>query len=354
MKLIKYVIFLILLFIIGGAIFFGTKDGKFDVSETKFINAPAEMIYDQVKDFKNWQNWGPWFQIDPNIQISQSEKSEGEGATYSWKSKHKALGNVSIETKKVIPLKEINQEISAETRLGDSKSDIYWRFEETEKQGQTKVTWGVKGDPPFLEKILMSFREHDIVTGIGILFPEGLSNLDRNIIEEINKFVINVDGITDYDGGFYLYTASASKIADIRSKMGPLFGEVIDFTNKNKLQMTGMPFTIYNEIDEMNSSAIYSTCIPVENKIITPIGSTVLCGYMPKLTALKTTLKGNYSHLEMAYNKAYEYVTANNLQIHPKAKMFEIYRNDPSLVSNPADWLTEIYIPIVPLSNIQD
>ena len=56
MKLIKYVIFLILLFIIGGTIFFGTNDRKFDVSETKVINAPAELIYDQVKDFNNWQN----------------------------------------------------------------------------------------------------------------------------------------------------------------------------------------------------------------------------------------------------------------------------------------------------------
>ena len=354
MKLFKYLIFLILLFIIGGAIFFGTKDGKFDVSETKVINAPAEIIYNQVKDFKNWEHWGPWLQIDPNIQISKSKKSEGEGAIYSWKSKHEALGNVSVETKKVIPLKEINQEISVETVLGDSKSDVYWKFEETEKKGQTKVTWGVKGDPTFLEKILMSFRAHDIGTGVGILFPQGLSNLDSLAVEEINKFVINVDGVTEYDGGFYMYTTSASKIDDIRSKMGPLFGQVIDFTNKNKLQMTGMPFTIYNEIDKMNSSAIYSTCIPLEKKAITPPGSTILCGYMPQLTALKTTLKGNYDHLEMAYNKAYEYVAANNLQIHPTAKIFEIYRNDPSLVSNPADWLTEIYIPIVPLQNLQD
>jgi effector-binding domain-containing protein len=354
MKLIKYIIFLILLCIIGGAIFFGTKDGKFDVSETMVINAPAEMIYDQVKDFENWGNWEPWLEIDPNIQISLSEKSEGKGATYSWKSKHEALGNVSVETKKVIPLKEINQEISVETLLGDSKSDVYWRFEEAEKQGQTKVTWGVKGDPPFLEKILMSFREYDIVTRVGILLPKGLSNLDSLVIKEANKFVINVDGITNYDGGFYMYSTSASKITEIGSKLSQMLGQVSGFVGENKLQTTGMPFTIYNEIDEINATAIYSTCIPVANKVITPNGSTVLCGYMPKLTALKTTLKGNYNYLERAYDKANEYLTANNVQVQPTGQMFEVYRNDPSLVPNPADWLTEIYIPIVPLSNIED
>jgi effector-binding domain-containing protein len=354
MKLIKYLLFLLLLFIVGGVIFFGTKDSKFDVSETKIINAPAEIIYDQVKDFKNWQNWGPWFQIDPNIQISQSEKSEGEGTTYAWKSKHEALGSVSIETKKVIPLKEIHQEISVETMLGVSKSEVYWRFEGTEEQGQTKVTWGVKGDPSFLEKIIMSFRAHHVATGVGILFPKGLSNLDTMVIKEINKFVINVEGITNYDGGFYMYTTSASKISEINSKLGQMLGEVSDFVDEQNLQRTGLPFTIYNEIDEMNATAIYSTCVPVANKAITLNGSTVLCGYMPQLTALKTTLKGNYNYLEKAYDKANEYLNANNLQLHPTEKMFEVYKNDPSLVSNPADWLTEIYIPIVPLSNIED
>ena len=354
MKLIKYLIFLVLLFIIGGAIFFGTKDAKFDVSETIVINAPAEMIYNQVKDFKNWKNWAPWLQIDPNIQISQSEKTEGVGATYSWKSKHEALGNVSVETKKVIPLKEINQEISVETSLGDSKSDVYWRFEETEKQGETKVTWGIKGDPPFLEKILMSFRAHDIGTGVGILFPEGLSNLDSLVIKEINKFVINVDGITNYDGGFYMYLTSASKMTEINSKLGQMLRQVSDFVDENKLQMTGMPFTIYNEIDEMNATAIYSTCIPIANKVITPNGSTALCGYMPPLTALKTTLKGKYDYLGKDYEEANKYLTANNLQVNPTGKMFEVYRNDPSMIANPADWLTEIYIPIVPLLNIED
>ncbi len=354
MKFIKYLTFLTLLFLIGSALFFGTKDSKFDVSETKIINAPAEVIYNQIKDFKNWQNWGPWIQIDPNIQISQSEKSEGKGATYSWKSKHEALGNVSIETKKVIPLKEIYQEISIETLLGDSKSELYWRLEETETKGQTKVVWGIKGDPPFLEKILMSFSAPNIVARVGILFPKGLSNLDEVVIEKINTFVINVDGVTENNGGFYLYTASASKIADIGLKMGSLFEEVSDFMTKNNLQITGMPFTIYNDIDTMNASAIYSTCIPVENKVTTPIGSTILCGYMPQTVALKTTLKGNYTRLETAYNEANEYMRTSNLQRHPRAKMFEVYRNDPNLTANPADWLTEIYIPIVPLSNIKN
>jgi effector-binding domain-containing protein len=346
MKVLKYLFFLILICLIGGAIFFGTKDGKFEVSETKIVNAPAELIYDQVKDFKNWENWGPWLQIDPNIKISKSEKTDGEGSTYSWKSNHEALGNVSIETKKVIPLKEIDQELVIETLLGVSKSDVYWRFENTETPGQTKVTWGVKGDPTFLEKVMMAFREHDIGTGVGILFPLGLANLDSLVINEMNKYIIHVDGVTNYQGGYYLYNAAASKISEIGTKMGVMFGEVTEFMSYNKIEHNGMPFTIYNQMDEMNNSTIFSACIPVAERLITPKDSPVLCGYMEPVTALKTTLKGDYQYLGEAYAKANEYIAANNLNVDPAAKMFEIYRNDPGMEPNPANWLTEIYIPL--------
>ena len=85
MKIFKYLLFLILILLIGGAIYFGTKDGSFAVTETKIMNAPAELVYDQVKDFKNWKNWGPWMQVDPDIKLEYAEKTAGEGASYSWK-----------------------------------------------------------------------------------------------------------------------------------------------------------------------------------------------------------------------------------------------------------------------------
>jgi effector-binding domain-containing protein len=65
-------------------------------------------------------------------------------------------------------------------------------------------------------------------------------------------------------------------------------------------------------------------------------------------------LKGKYEHLSKAYDKAQNYIAENNLQVHPTAKMFEVYANDPGEVSNPAEWLTEIYIPIVAPVNPED
>ena len=347
MKILKYLVFLILIISIGGAIYIATKDGSFDVTESKVINAPAEMIYDQVKDYKNWENWGPWIQLDPEIKFNYAEKTAGEGASYSWTSDHMEVGNGSMTTTKVIPLKEIEQKIIFTTPIGDSQSDVYWLFEASNTPRQTNVTWGMKGRHTFLEKAFMALRNEDMETGIEKMFQEGLANLDGLVTEEMKKYSINVDGITTYEGGFYIYNSTASKKNEIGNKMADILGQVSGYIQENNIAKTGMPFTIYNQIDDLNGNVIFSAGIPIEERIITEAGSPVLCGYMEPITALKTTLKGNYEHLDEAYAKAMEYLTFQKIGMHPTAKMFEVYTTDPGLVPNPANWITEIYIPVV-------
>lgn len=351
MKILKYLLFLILILLIGGAIYFGTKDGSFDVAESKIINAPSEVVYDNVKDYKNWKAWGPWMELDPNIKVNYAEKTEGEGASYSWDSDHMEVGTGSMETTKVIPNKEIEQKIIFNTPIGDSKSDVYWRFDPTEIPGQTKVTWGMKGEQSFMEKVFMSFQEDDMETGIEKMFQKGLGNLETVVLEEMKKFTINVDGVTQYGGGYYMYVTTASKMNEVGAKMGSMMGQVSGYMEENKLGMAGMPFTLYNTIDELNGTVIFSACIPVKERVITPGGSPVLCGYMEPVTALKTTLKGQYENLPAAYSKAMQYLAANKLEMSPNGKMFEVYKTDPGMVPNPANWITEIYHPITTSQN---
>lgn len=347
MKILKYLLFLILIVIIGGAIFFATKNGSFDVAESKVIEAPVEVIYNNIQDFENWQEWGPWMKIDTNIVINYAEKTKGEGASYSWRSDHDEVGSGSMKTIKVIPNKELDQKIVFNTPFGDSESEVYWLFEEAETRGQTKVTWGMKGEQTFMEKVFMYFQEKDMESGISEMFQSGLSNLEKVIIEEMESYLIRVDGITQYGGGYYLYNTTSSKQNEIGDKMASMLGLVITFMEQNNLNISGMPFTIYNEIDDLNKTVIFSTGIPVKERIITPKGSPVICGFMKPMTVLKTTLKGKYDYLPKAYDKAKEYITEKRLQIDLSANMFEVYSNDPGEFPNPADWITEIYIPIV-------
>ena len=68
---------------------------------------------------------------------------------------------------------------------------------------------------------------------------------------------------------------------------------------------------------------------------------------MEPVKAVKVSLKGNYEHLSEAYTKGRQYIDKNGHQIDPDRKMFEVYVTDPGEVPNPANWLTEVYIPII-------
>ncbi|OAB75795.1 SRPBCC family protein [Cochleicola gelatinilyticus] len=352
MKIIKYLFFLILIVIIGGAIYFATKDGSFNITESKVVNAPAEVIYNKVKDFKSWQEWGPWMEEDADIEVTYAEKTEGEGASYSWTSNK--MGDGSMKTVKVIPNKEIDQVITFNTPVGDSDSEVTWRFEPTEVPGQTKVSWGMKGEQSLMEKVFMAFQDEDMETGIRQMYEKGLNNLDSVVMTEMKKFEISVDGITQYSGGFYMYNTSAARQSDIGTKMPPMMGQVMGFMQQNNIPMSGKPFTIYNSVDQTNGTVIFSTAVPVKDRVITPQGSPVLSGYMEEGVALKTTLKGNYDNIPAAYTKAQEYAIANNLQIDPNTPMFEVYVTNPDEVANPADYITEIYMPVISPVNEQE
>jgi predicted transcriptional regulator YdeE len=341
MKILKYLLFLILIIIIGSAIYFGTKDGTYDIQDSLVIQAPPEVVFNKVNDYRSWENWGPWKKEDSTITFTYAEKTSGEGASYSWD------GNMSgsMTTVKVIPSKEIEQDLTLNTPAGKRNPKVYWNFEEAE--GGTKVTWSMKGEHTLIDKAYYSLSGMDFDAEMHKMNKLGLEGIAKEVAEDMKQYNINVDGVSQYGGGYYMYTTSVSKIREIGESMTPMMNKVIGFITKNNLNMAGMPFTIYNEIDEANGTVIFSTCVPVKEKVVTPEGSSVVCGFMEPTSAVKTTLKGNYKNLYEAYAKAKQYIKMNALQVDPNGKMFEVYLTNPEETPNPAEWLTEVYIPII-------
>lgn len=341
MKIIKYLLFLILLIVIGGAIYFGTQDGTYDIKDSMVIQAPPEVVFNKVNDYKNWETWGPWKKEDPTIRFTYAEKTAGEGGSYSWDGEI----NGSMTTTKVIPNKEIEQDLTLDTPGGERHPKVFWEFEEVAEG--TNVTWRITGKHTLLDKVFFSLRGMDFKTQMHEMNIAGLEGINKEVIEDMKKYTINVDGVTQYGGGYYMYTTSVAKLQELDQKTEPMMIQVIDFVTKNNLNMAGKPFTLYNQIDNINNTVIFSTGVPVKERVITPDGSPVVCGFMEPVSAVKISLKGNYEHLQEAYKKGKQYIEKNGLQLDPNGKMFEVYITDPEETANPANWFTEVYIPIV-------
>ncbi len=341
MKILKYLLFLILLVIIGSAIYFGTKDGTYDIQDSIFVPAAPEVVYDKVNDFKSWESWTPWKQNDSNMVFNLAEKTSDEGASFSWEGKKSG----SLITTKVIPNKEIYQDLSFQSPSGKRKAEMYWIFE-AENDG-TKVTWGTKGEHTLMDKVYYSINNSDFVATIHEMNREGLKNISEEVVADMKKYSINVDGVTQYGGGYYMYTTSVAKQQEVGEKSLSMMAVVESFISRNKLNISGDPFILYNEIDRTNNSVIFSTCFPVKERVITPDGSPVVCGFMEPVSAVKISLRGNYKHLSEAFQKGMDYLDKNSLVQDSSRNIFEVYTTDTKEEPNPANWVTEVYIPIL-------
>ncbi len=54
------------------------------VSRQATIQAPAETIYWQIADLKQFQAWSPWANLAKNVTYSYEGPASGKGATQRW------------------------------------------------------------------------------------------------------------------------------------------------------------------------------------------------------------------------------------------------------------------------------
>lgn len=343
MKFLKYIIFIILIAFIGIAVYFGTQDGSFTVTESKEISAPVSLVFNEVKDFKNWGKWGSWMH-DESIKIHYPEQTSGEGAFYSWKSDKSDDGE--IKTISVIPEKSITQKIALNGKPVENGFPATWTFEPDETGTKTKVSWTVEGDLGLFEKIFFALQDKTMGQNFSEMYAESLNNLDKKIQEDMAVYTITIDGITQHSGGFYLYTTSASKQSELGIKIPQMLAQVENFAEQNSITTNGHFFMLYHQWDTLNSTAIFSVCIPTVEQIIVPENSDVLTGFLPVNTVLKTTLKGNYNYLTEAWETAQQRIIDNGWKTDQTKPAIEMYPVKFPDEINPAHWITEIYIPL--------
>ena len=338
MKAFKFIVFLLLILIIGSCTYIAVQPNNYEVVRSRTIDASPALIYDYVNDFRTWESWSSWIEKKPDTKITYSEQTKGVGGSYSWEDDD-GVGN--MKTISATPYESIEQSMQFDNY---EPSKVTWSFTPTEN-GKTNVTWTMKGD-----KVPFVFKLYAVFSGgfdkmIGPDFERGLEKLDSIVVESTKKYEITINGITEYGGGFYLYKTINAKDSNISQKMAEQYGSLMNYVTQNNIAMAGMPLTVYNEMNTENGTVIMSNGLPVNQKIEVSEDTDISCGYLPKTSVLKTTLTGNYTNLADAWDVALKYIADNNL-VQSEEKPFEIYTNDPGEFPNPANWITEIYIPL--------
>ncbi len=335
MKKIKYTFFTIVVLAVILSVYIFSLDDSFTVKRSRIIKAPANLVYNQIANLKNWEKWSPWKEKDSLMKFEFSNTTNKEGDYLRFtdeKGNPQKITHISIKPDSVIIQTMGNQE---------QMQDFYWKISSVDNG--TRLTWTVKGELPLMQR----FYAKEMDAMIGPLLTRGLERIDKAVHEDMEKHTTEIDTIVDLGTTYYLYKTASCKMDNLGKTMDSILPQVLLYAIKNHIKMNGKPFTVYEKYDLENNSVIFSSCIPTMEKIEVK-KEDILTGKTPGGKYLRAIYKGDYKFLPEAWQQTYEYLQKNDSLVRDQTRFsFEIYTKGHTLSPNPADWVTEIYIPVI-------
>lgn len=70
---------------------------QYNIQREITIRAPKEIVFNEIQNLVNWENWHPWYNNFQENQIEYSQISFGEGAWQRWNSKSLGKGEITIK-----------------------------------------------------------------------------------------------------------------------------------------------------------------------------------------------------------------------------------------------------------------
>ncbi|MBS7233992.1 SRPBCC family protein [Flavobacterium psychroterrae] len=339
MKILKYLFLLLLLSLVALTVFVATQKGIFSVERSKVINSPRTTVYNYINDFRNYEDFESWAIEDPTIKMTFPNKTTGNGASFYWDGTE---GKGNAITLKAIEGESIQQKM----KYDGTEADVNWTLKDT-LAGKTKVTWKSSGTMSFLFKVYAALNGGSDKV-IGTIYEKSLANIDKNLDFETKTFAVKVNGIVKKTETAYIKQTFTSEIAKINKNVRIVIPKLIEFSQNNGLSTNGKPFIIYHTYNTATGLAKISICLPTNKEIMTTSGSDILGGTLNGFEAVKTTLTGDYTHLNEAMAKTTAFINKEKITPELSWSHLEILAVSKLDVKSPSKLVTEIYYPIKP------
>jgi len=330
-KFLKIFIFILLaiasLYIL--ACFLAPKKLQLKVEET--IDAPSNLVYNLVNDLKKWENWSPWVELDSTAVYTYTNKTEGVGASFTWKG-----NNLIGEGTQTIKESKLAQKVRLALEFNgvDGISNSTWIF--NKNGNKTDVTWDFDGsDTPFPFRIFNLLRKG----GLKKSYQIGLTNL-KNISETRAKQKIykgyKISEILMPEKHFVLNRQEV-KMEHIEQFYNRNLGALIGKVAGANIEMDGLPSNLFFKWDLENRVTDMATCIPVKEPIALKGTNTLT---VPEGRAIQVDYYGDSKQSKAAHYAIEEYMKDYGLL--NDAPIIEEYVTDPTIEKDINKWLTKI------------
>ncbi len=147
----------------------------YTVQRSTTVQAPPDHVYRHIVDFRNWEAWSPWEEMDPAMSKTYMGPDSGPGARYAWSGNRKVGEGSMLITDADEPSQvEIDLEF-----LKPFKAKNKTTFSLSPSGDATEVTWAMSGEKTLLTRVMGIFKSMDAMVGPD--FEKGLAKLKATV-----------------------------------------------------------------------------------------------------------------------------------------------------------------------------
>jgi hypothetical protein len=173
---ILWVLALLAVFVLWVLLVASTRPDTFSVQRSLIIRASAKACFDQVNEFKKWEKWSPWEDVDPAVKRIYEGPEAGVGSIYHYQGNSKlGEGRLTITESRPAELVHLKMEFLKPFKATHD-TDITFKAE----GDRTVIYWRMSGRNNLTAKVIHLFMNMDKL--IGDNFIKGMERI-KTIVE---------------------------------------------------------------------------------------------------------------------------------------------------------------------------
>ncbi len=149
--------------------FAAIKPDRFEIRRAASINALPDKVFPLINDLHAQTAWSP-FEKDPDMKRTHSGALQGRGAVYEWD------GNREVGAGRIAIVDSTPSRVRLDLEMSRpfaARNEV--EFTLVPSGNATIVTWAMRGQQPFLFKLMSMFMDCEKM--VGKQFEEGLASL---------------------------------------------------------------------------------------------------------------------------------------------------------------------------------
>lgn len=297
---------------------------------TTYIKAPEKVIFDQVNNMKNWENWSPFLELDSTMENIYEGPESGVGSVMKWTSKNSGNGIQTVVES--IPHSFIKTELDF---YEQGKAVSVWTF--SREGDSTRVSWSTD----------MLDLSYPFGRFLGLFMNGMMQKMYNQGFAKLKAFAEAAPAVEvefmDLPLRYAILVKDSAFIPQMEGVIEKMFEELYTYSMRNQLEMAGPPFTIYYSWDDKKPFVMEGGIPLVKPHQVKEKGRVVFRNLEPVKVA-KTTHYGSYDKTGETHEALHKYFHENGIQV--DGFPWEVYVTDPMQEKDTTKWITEIYYPI--------